>query len=128
MKTFAVDGVKLWGQKVMTENGDAILSRIAVRRLMLRLRKLISIACLQLIFEPNDEAVRQQFTSIVNPILENMKANRGLMDYRLEVDSSIESMEKRELNARLFLKVFNALEWINLEFRVTPLGLSFEEV
>lgn len=128
VKTFAVDGVKLWGQKVMTENGDAILSRIAVRRLMLRLRKLISIACLQLIFEPNDEAVRQQFTSIVNPILENMKANRGLMDYRLEVDSSIESMEKRELNARLFLKVFNALEWINLEFRVTPLGLSFDDV
>lgn len=128
VKTFAVDGVKLWGQKVMTENGDAILSRIAVRRLMLRLRKLISIACLQLIFEPNDEAVRQQFTSIVNPILENMKANRGLMDYRLEVDSSLESMEKRELNARLFLKAFNALEWINLEFRVTPLGLSFDDV
>lgn len=72
VKTFASDGVKIWGQKNL-QIKESQLNRIAVRRLLLRLRKLISIACIGLIFEPNDPTTKQKFLSTVTPIFDNIK-------------------------------------------------------
>ena len=92
------------------------------------MRKLIAIACRPLIFEPNDPMVRSQFLTAITPIMDNIKANRGISDYRIEVDNSIEATERRELNAKLYFKPYNALEYINLEFILTPEGVSFDNI
>lgn len=127
IKTFAQEGVKIWGQKNL-QIKDNQLNRIAVRRLLLRMRKLISIACLGLIFEPNDATTKNKFLSTVTPIMDNIKANRGISDYRIEVNDTIESRERRELPAKIYFKPLNALEYIDLEFILTPEGVNFDDI
>lgn len=127
IKTFASDGVKIWGQKNL-QPGDGQLTRIAVRRLLLRMRKLIAISCIGLIFEPNDPTVKNKFMSTVTPIMDNIKSNRGISDYKIEVNDTVESRERRELPAKIFFKPYNALEYITLDFIVTPEAVSFDSI
>lgn len=127
IKTFASDGVKIWGQKNLQVN-ESQLNRVSVRRLLLRMRKLIAIACLQLIFEPNDNTTKQKFLSIVTPILDNIRSNRGISDYRIEVDDSVEAHDRRELPAKIYFKPYNALEYITLDFVLTPQSSYFTNI
>ena len=127
IKTFAIDGPKIWGQKNLQIN-ESQLNRIAVRRLLLRLRKLIAISCIGLIFEPNDTTVKQSFISTVTPILESIRNNRGISDYRLEVNDSPEARMNRELPCKLYIKPYNALEYITIDFIVTPENVSFDDI
>jgi len=127
IKTFAQDGPKIWGQKNLQIN-ESQLNRIAVRRLLLRMRKLIAISCIGLIFEPNDATVKQSFISTVTPILDSIRSNRGISDYRIEVNDTIESRERRELPCKIFFKPYNALEYITIDFVVTPESVNFEDI
>lgn len=127
IKTFASDGVKIWGQKNLQVR-ESQLNRIAVRRLLLRMRKLVAIGCLGLIFDPNDATTKNKFMSIVTPIMDNLRANRAISDYRIEVNDTVESRERRELPARILFKPYNALEYIVLDFVVTPEAVSFDNI
>ena len=127
IKTFAQDGPKIWGQKNLQIN-ESQLNRIAVRRLLLRMRKLIAIACIGLIFEPNDSTAKQSFISTVTPILDSIRSNRGISDYRIEVNDTIESRERRELPVKIYFKPYNALEYITIDFILTPEGVNFEDI
>ena len=127
IKTFASDGVKIWGQKNL-QIKESQLNRIAVRRLLLRMRKLIAISCIGLIFDPNDNTTKNKFLSTVTPILDNIKSNRGISDYKIEVNDTVESRERRELPAKIFFKPYNALEYIVLDFIVTPESVSFDDI
>ena len=127
VKTFATDGVKIWGQKNL-QIAESQLNRIAVRRLLLRMRKLIAIACRSLIFEPNDPTTKNMFMSAVTPIMDNIRANRGISDYRIEVNDSIEARDRRELPAKIYFKPYNALEYVVLDFILTPEGVSFDNI
>lgn len=127
VKTFAQDGVKIWGQKNLQIN-ESQLNRISVRRLLLRIRKLIAISCLGLIFEPNDATVKQSFLTTVTPILDNVRSNRGVSDYRIEVNDTVESRERRELPCKIYIKPVNALEYITIDFIVSPEGVSFDNI
>lgn len=127
VKTFASDGVKIWGQKNLQKN-ESQLNRIAVRRLLLRMRKLIAISCIGLIFDPNDTDNKNKFLSTVTPILDNIRSNRGISDYRIEVNDTVESRDRRELPAKIYFKPYNALEYITLDFILTPEGVSFDAI
>lgn len=127
IKTFAQDGPKVWGQKNLQVN-EGQLNRIAVRRLLLRMRKLIAISCIGLIFEPNDSTTKQSFISTVTPIMDNIMSNRGISDYRIEVNDSVESRQRRELPVVIYFKPYNALEYITIDFVVTPEGVSFDDI
>ena len=127
VKTFAQDGPKIWGQKNLQIN-ESQLNRIAVRRLLLRMRKLIAISCIGLIFEPNDATTKQSFISTVTPIMDSIRSNRGISDYRIEVNDTIESRERRELPVKIYFKPYNALEYITIDFILTPEGVNFEDI
>lgn len=127
IKTFAQDGVKVWGQKTL-QLADGQLNRINVRRLLLRIRKMIAIACTKLIFEPNDATTKNKFLSLVTPILDNVKSNRGITDYRIEVYDSAEARMRLELPAKIFIKPVQALEYITLDFIITAENVSFDDI
>lgn len=127
IKTFAQDGPKIWGQKNLQIN-ESQLNRIAVRRLLLRMRKLIAISCIGLIFEPNDATVKQSFLSTVTPIMDSIRSNRGISDYRIEINDTIETRERRELLVKIYFKPYNALEYITIDFILTPEGVSFDDI
>jgi phage tail sheath protein FI len=127
IKTFATDGVKIWGQKTMYSE-DTPLNRINIRRLMLRVKKLITGACRRLIFEQNDATVKTQFEGLVKPILDDIKAKRGIFDYRLEVDDSAEARDRMELPAVIYIKPVKTLEYISLTFVITPEAAKFDDI
>jgi hypothetical protein len=125
--TFASDGIVIFGNKNL-QIKETALNRLNVRRLLLQARKLISAVSIRLLFEQNDEVVRNQFKSLVNPILENIRSERGLTDFRVEVDNTPESIDRNELNGRIFIKPTRALEFITVEFVVMNTGASFDDV
>jgi hypothetical protein len=96
--------------------------------LLLQARKLISAVAIRLLFEQNDAIVRNQFLSLVNPILDNIRAERGLTDFRVVLDVTPESIDRNELCGRIFLKPTRSLEFICVEFNVMNTGASFDDI
>jgi hypothetical protein len=137
MATFSDVGVVIWGNKTL-QSKETALNRINVRRLLLQARKLISAVSIRLLFEQNDDVVRNQFLSLVNPILDNIRKERGLTDFRVQVDSDPESIDRNELNGRIFIrnelngrifiKPTRSLEYISVEFNITNTGANFDNI
>lgn len=125
--TFADTGTIIWGNKTLQVRESA-LDRINVRRLLLRTRKLISAVAVRLIFEQNDDQVRQEFLRLVNPILESIKKERGLYDFRVTVSSAPEDIDANTLRGKIYIKPTRSLEFVDVEFIITPTGASFENV
>ena len=125
--TFADVGTVIWGNKTL-QVADTALNRLNVRRLLLQARKLISAVAVRLLFEQNDQIVRQQFLDSVNPILDAIRRDRGLYDFRVTVSSSPEDLDRNTLTGKIYLKPTKALEFIDIEFFITPTGASFENI
>jgi phage tail sheath protein FI len=125
--TFSDVGTVIWGNKTL-QVADSALNRLNVRRLLLQARKLISAVAIRLLFEQNDQIVRQQFLDSVNPILDSIRRDRGLYDFRVTVSSSPEDLDRNTLTGRIYLKPTKALEFIEIEFLITPTGASFENI
>ena len=125
--TFSDTGTIIWGNKTLQVKESA-LDRINVRRLLLRARKLISAVAVRLLFEQNDEQVRQEFLRLVNPILESIKKERGLYEFKVTVSSDVEDIDANTLRGKIYVKPTRSLEFIDLEFVITPTGASFENI
>jgi hypothetical protein len=125
--TFSDTGTIIWGNKTLQVKESA-LDRINVRRLLLRARKLISAVAVRLLFEQNDDQVRQEFLRLVNPILESIKKERGLYDFRVTVSNDPEDIDANTLRGKIYVKPTRALEFIDVEFIITPTGASFENI
>jgi hypothetical protein len=125
--TFSDVGTVVWGNKTL-QIRESALDRINVRRLLLQARKLISAVAVRLLFEQNDEKVRQDFLDAVNPILDAIRRDRGLYDFRVTVSSSPEDLDRNQLVGKVYIKPTKALEFIDIEFLITPTGASFENI
>ena len=125
--TFSDVGTVIWGNKTL-QIKESALDRINVRRLLLQARKLISAVAVRLLFEQNDEKVRQQFLDSVNPILDSIRRDRGLIDFRVTVSNTPEDLDSNTLTGKIYLKPTRALEFIDIEFLITPTGASFENI
>jgi hypothetical protein len=125
--TFSDTGTIIWGNKTLQVRESA-LDRINVRRLLLRSRKLISAVAVRLLFEQNDDQVRNEFLRLVNPILETIKKERGLTDFRVVVSNDPEDIDANTLRGKIHIKPTRSLEFIDVEFIITPTGASFENI
>jgi hypothetical protein len=125
--TFTSDGIKIWGNKTLQVKESA-LNRINVRRLLLQARKLISAVSIRLLFEQNDAVVRNQFLALVNPILDNIRTQRGLTDFRVVLSNDPEDIDRNQLTGQIFLKPTRALEFIQVEFVIMNTGASFDNI
>jgi hypothetical protein len=127
MAYFTDEGTIIWGNKNLQVK-DSALDRINIRRLLLQARKLISAVAVRLLFEQNDQIVRNQFLNLVNPILDNIRKERGLVDFRVVLSDDPEEIDRNEMRGRIFIKPIPALEFIEIEFVVTPTGASFDNI
>ena len=125
--TFSDVGPVIWGNKTLQVKESA-LDRINVRRLLLRARKLISAVAVRLLFEQNDQKVRQDFLDSVNPILDEIRRERGLIDFRVTVSNTPEDLDSNTMTGKIYLKPTRALEYIDIEFVITPTGASFDNI
>jgi hypothetical protein len=127
MAFYSDEGTLIWGNKNL-QVADSALDRLNIRRLLLQTRKLISAVAVRLLFEQNDQIVRNQFLNLVNPILDNIRRERGLADFRVQLSSDPEEIDRNEMRGKIFLKPIPTLEFIILEFNVTPTGASFDDI
>jgi hypothetical protein len=125
--TFSDVNTVIWGNKTLQVRESA-LNRLNVRRLLLQARKLISAVAVRLLFEQNDQIVRQQFLDTVNPILDGIRRDRGLTDFRVTVSSDPEDIDRNTMSGKIYIKPTRSLEFISLEFVITPTGASFEDI
>jgi len=125
--TFSDVGTVIWGNKTLQVRQSA-LDRINVRRLLLQARKLISAVSVRLLFEQNDAQVRQDFLNAVNPILDAIRRDRGLYDFRVTVSSDPEDLDRNTLSGKIYIKPTRSLEFIDITFYITPTGASFENI
>jgi hypothetical protein len=125
--TFSNEGTLIWGNKTLQVKESA-LDRVNVRRLLLQARKLISAVSLRLLFDQDDDQVRDDFERLVNPILSAIQKERGLQDFRVVVSHATEDLDKNTLKGKIYIKPTKSLEFIEVEFVVTPEGATFENV
>ena len=125
--TFSDVGTVIWGNKTLQVRESA-LDRINVRRLLLQARKLISAVSVRLLFEQNDSQVRQDFLNAVNPILDAIRRDRGLYDFRVTVSSDPEDLDRNQMTGKIYIKPTRSLEFIDITFYITPTGASFENI
>jgi hypothetical protein len=51
-----------------------------------------------------------------------------LIDFRVTVSNTPEDLDSNTLTGKIFLKPTRALEYIDIEFVITPTGASFDNV
>jgi len=127
--TFVQQGVVIWGQKTLQSRQSA-LDRINIRRLLLQVRRLISAASITLLFEQNDQTLRDQFLAKVEPILLQIQNQRGLAAFKVVMDASNntpDTIDRNQLIGKIQLKPTRTAEFISLDFQVLPTGARFED-
>ena len=123
-------GTILFGDKTK-ESRPSAFDRINVRRLFLAIEKSISLAARNFLFEFNDEFTRSEFVGIVEPVLREIQARRGITNYYIQCDESNNTpavVDRNELIASIFVKPARSINFITLNFVAVRSGIQFEEV
>jgi len=127
--TFVQNGVVIYGQKTLQVRQSA-LDRINVRRLLLQIRRVVAATSQTLLFEQNDQTLRDQFLSKVEPLLLQIQNQRGLTGFRVimdETNNPPEVVDRNTLVGKIQLKPTRTAEFIDLTFQVLPTGARFED-
>jgi phage tail sheath protein FI len=119
-------GIVVWGQKTCQRIPTA-LDRVNVRRLMNYISKVMSTAFMSLLFEPNDHISRAKYVQIVQPILDEIQANRGLYSCSVVCDASLNPasvVEQNEMRAKIYLQPMKTVEVIDTTYILTGTGAT----
>lgn len=118
---FPQGGITIFGQRTGLRTATA-LDRINVRRLMIYLRKLILRSTQSFVFEPNDPLTWESVVGVIQPALEEIKARRGLIAYRVVCDETTNTpvrVDRNELWCKVILQPTKAAEVVVFELNVT---------
>jgi len=127
--SFPSSGIVVFGQKTLQERASA-LDRINVRRLVIYLKKQISILSTKVLFEQNVQATWNRFKGLIEPFLANVKTDFGITDYRLILDESTTTadlIDRNILYAKIMIKPARAIEYIAIDFVILSTGASFDD-
>lgn len=127
---FAGQGTLLYGDKTLLARPSAF-DRINVRRLFIVLEKTISRLAQTQLFEFNDAFTRAQFRNITEPFLRDVKARRGVLDYRVVCDDTNNTdavIEQNRFVGDIYVKPARSINFIQLNFVAVRNGVSFQEV
>jgi phage tail sheath protein FI len=127
--SFPSEGIVVFGQKTLQERESA-LDRINVRRLVIYLKKQISILSTQVLFEQNVEATWNNFKALINPLLASVRTRLGITEYRLILDKSTTTpdlIDRNILYAKIMVKPARAIEYIAIDFVIASSGASFDD-
>lgn len=127
---FPANGPTLFGDKTLLASSSAF-SRMNVRRLFILLEVSISRFAQDLLFEFNDDFTRNRFQSAVEPFLREVKGRRGITDFRVVVDETVNTpavVQSNRFVGQIFVKPASSISFIRLDFVAVGQTVSFEEV
>lgn len=117
-------GFVVWGNKTLQRLPTA-LDRVNVRRLMFVIEKAIRTASRGLLFDPNDLLFQKKFTTLASDILNQVKIGRGLTDFIIVADSSLNTpdvIDRNEFRAQIGVQPTRAVEFMFIQFSINRTG------
>jgi hypothetical protein len=127
--SFPSTGIVVFGQKTLQARRSA-LDRINVRRLVIFLKKQISVLSTQVLFEQNVQATWDRFKGLIEPFLANVKTRYGVTEYKLILDETTTTpdlIDQNILYAKIMIKPARAIEFIAIDFIIASTGASFDD-
>jgi phage tail sheath protein FI len=127
--SFPSSGIVVFGQKTLQERQSA-LDRINVRRLVIYLKKQISILSTQILLEQNVQSTWARFRGLISPFLDSVLTRYGITEYRLILDESTTTadlIDQNILYAKIMVKPARAIEYIAIDFVIASTGASFDD-
>tara|TARA_R110000824_G_scaffold312456_3_gene499523 strand:- start:2396 stop:5296 length:2901 start_codon:yes stop_codon:yes gene_type:complete len=127
--SFPGNQIVVFGQKTLQERESA-LDRINVRRLVIYMKKQISILATQVLFQQNTDATWLVFKGLIQPFLDNVLTGYGISDYRLILDkttTTADLIDQNILYAKIMVKPTRAIEYIAIDFTIASTGASFDD-
>jgi len=124
---FSPEGITIFGQKTAQRLPTA-LDRVNVRRLMIYLRKVLLQSGRTSLFEPNDEFTWETIKENSEAILSDIKARRGITDFRVVCDETVNTpvrVDRNELWCKILLKPTKTAEWVIFEVNLTNQSAKF---
>ena len=125
-------GILLFGDKtgLGTATGSAF-TRINVRRLFITVEKAIATTAASFLFDFNDEFTQTQFRNSVEPFLRDIQGRRGIIDFRVISDATVNTpdvIDRNIFRGNIFIKPARTINFIELTFVATRTGVEFDEI
>jgi len=127
--SFPNEGLVIFGQKTL-QSVPSALDRINVRRMLIYVKKQISLMASSILFDPNVQVTWNRFKSQAEPFLSSVQTRLGISEYKLVLDKSTTTPDLVDQNivyAKIFLKPTRAIEFIAIDFIITNTGAGFED-
>lgn len=105
----------IWGNRTahQLDNRELVASHfLNIRQLCISLKKFIYTLCRNFTFDPNSDILWTNFTVALKPLLEVMKANQGIRDYKIE---RVPTTLKGTLAAKIRIIPIEAVEDFDIE-------------
>lgn len=118
---FPQQGITIFGQRTSQREPTA-LDRINVRMLMIYIRKVLLLSTQRFAFEPNDSILWTQIEDTVNPLLDDIKRRRGITEFRVICDETVNTpvrVDRNEVWCKILIKPTKAAEAVVFELNVT---------
>ena len=126
----AGQGTLLFGDKTGLGLPSAF-NRLNVRRLFIVVEKAIATTSRIFLFEFNDEFTQTQFKNLVEPLLRDIQGRRGIIDFRVISDSTVNTpdvIDRNIFRGNIFIKPARSINFIELTFIATRTGVEFDEI
>ena len=109
----------LWGNRTCHPLGDAMGGNdlvashfLNIRQLCTTIKKQLYVSCRRFTFDPNSDVLWINFKNSITPMLDRMKADQGVRDYKIE---KVYTDKKATLKARIRIVPIEAVEDFLLE-------------
>jgi phage tail sheath protein FI len=125
--TFPQGGFVIFGQKTL-QLATTALNRVNVRRLLLEVKRVVGSIANSLLFEQNNAATRARFVAGVSPQLALIQAQAGIERFRVVCDATNNTdadVEANRMNGRIVIVPTKTVEFIAIDFVITPAGVQF---
>jgi len=126
---FPAEGIVIFGQKTLQQTSSA-LDRINVRRLLIFLKREISFIASRLLFAQNNQDTWNRFLQQATPVLESVKSQFGIDDFRLILDETTTTpdlVDRNIIYSKLIVKPTRSVEFFAIDFVITNSGAAFED-
>ena len=124
MVFFTGVGLLNYGNKT-SFNSSSALDRTNVARLVAYIRRQLTLAARPFVFEPNDAVTRNQIGGVVQTLMADLVAKRGLYDYLVVCDESNNTparIDRNELWIDVAVEPVKAAEFIYIPVRILNTG------
>jgi hypothetical protein len=124
MVFFTGNGLLNYGNKT-SFNSSSALDRANVARLIAYIRRQLTLAARPFVFEQNDSVTRKQIAGVVETLMIDLVAKRGIYDYLVVCDESNNTpsrIDRNELWLDVAIEPVKAAEFIYIPVRVLNTG------